>query len=137
MTSPAILTRRPPERPRAAPNVGRTVSIEHNALMLRVYVSESRRVHGRDLYRAVVDGMLAHGLRGATTLRGIEGFGSHRRVSSDRAVEALIDLPMLIEVVDGEDRIRSFLPTLELLLDDGLVTLERIQRVVYRPETAE
>ena len=117
--------------------MGRTVSIEHNALMLRVYVSESRRYKGRDLYRALVDGMLAHGLRGATTLRGIEGFGSHRRVSCDRAVEAFTDLPILIEVVDDEDRIRSFLPTLELLLDDGLVTLERVQRVVYRPETPE
>jgi len=109
--------------------------IEHNALMLRVYVSQSRRSKGRDVYRALVDGMLAHGLRGATTLRGIEGFGSHRRVSSDRAVEAFIDLPMLIEVVDDEDRIRSFLPVLESLLDDGLVTLERIQRVVYRSGT--
>ena len=117
--------------------MGRTVSIEHNALMLRVYVSESRRCKGRDLYRALVDGMLAHGLRGATTLRGIEGYGSHRRVSSERAVDAFIDLPMLIEVVDDEDKIRSFLPTLELLLDDGLVTLERIQRVVYRAGTAE
>ncbi len=113
------------------------MSIEHNALMLRVYVSESRRHNGRDLYRALVDGMLAHGLRGATALRGIEGFGSHGRVSSDRAVEAFVDLPMLIEVVDDEDRIRSFLPALELLLDDGLVTLERIQRVVSRPGIPE
>jgi PII-like signaling protein len=109
------------------------MSIEHDALLLRVYVSESRRRRGRDLYRAVIDGMLAHGLRGATALRGIEGFGSHRRVSSDRALAAS-DLPMLIEVVDDEHRIRSFLPVLESLLDDGLVTLERIQRVIYRPE---
>ncbi|HTD35168.1 MAG TPA: DUF190 domain-containing protein [Candidatus Elarobacter sp.] len=107
--------------------------IEHNALMLRVYVSEGLRRQGRDVYRAVVDAMLAHGLRGATALRGIEGFGAHRRISSDRAVEAFADLPMLIEVVDDEDRIRAFLPVLESLVDDGLVTLERIQRVVYRP----
>jgi PII-like signaling protein len=110
------------------------VPIEHDALMLRVYVSESCRYKGRELYRVLVEGMLAHGLRGATALRGIEGFGSHRRVSSDRAVEAFADLPMLVEVVDDEDRIRSFIPVLESLVDDGLVTLERIQRVVFRPE---
>lgn len=108
--------------------------IEHNALMLRVYLSESRRHNGRELYRVLAEAMLGAGLRGATLLRGIEGFGSHRRVSSERAVEALPDLPVLIEVVDDEDRIRGFLPVLETLLDDGLVTLERIQRVLYRPE---
>jgi PII-like signaling protein len=101
--------------------------------MLRIYVSESRRYKGRDLYRALVEGMLVHGFRGATALRGIEGFGSRRRVSSERAIEAFTDLPVLIEVVDDEDRILSFLPVLESLVDDGLVTLERIQRVVYRP----
>ena len=110
--------------------------IEHNALMLRVYVAESRRSNGRELYRVLVEAMLSAGLRGATLLRGIEGFGSHRRISSDRAVEAFPDLPILIEVVDDEDRIRAFLPVLETLLDDGLVTLERIQRVLYRPETS-
>jgi uncharacterized protein len=109
------------------------VPIEHDALMLRVYLAESRRHDGRPLYRVLAEAMLRAGLRGATLLRGIEGFGAHRRVSSERAVEALPDLPMLIEVVDDEDRIRGFLPVLETLLDDGLVTLERIQRVVYRP----
>ena len=132
MTSRMNPTRRPPERPRAAPNRAGIVPLEHNALMLRVYVCESRRYKSRNVYRALIDGMLAHGLRGATTLRGIEGFGSHRRLSSDRAVEAFADLPMLIEVVDDEDRIRSFIPVLETLMDDGLVTLERIQRVAYR-----
>lgn len=111
--------------------------IEHNALMLRVYFSESRRYQGRELYRALVEAMLEHGLRGATMLRGIEGFGSHGRISSDRAIDPFIDLPMVIEVVDDERRIRSFLPVLEMMLDDGLVTLEPIQRVVYRPTVGE
>jgi len=111
------------------------VPIEHNALMLRVYLSESRRSKGRELYRVLIEAMLRAGLRGATLLRGIEGFGSHHRISSERAVQAFPDLPVLIEVVDDEDRILGFLPVLETLLDDGLVTLERIQRVLYRPET--
>jgi len=108
------------------------VAIEHDALMLRIYVSESRRHEHGSLHHALVAAMLEHGLRGAATFRGIGGFGSHRRVSSERAVEAFADLPILIEVVDDEDRIRAFVPVLERLLDDGLVTLERVQRVVYR-----
>ena len=108
------------------------MAIQHDALMLRVYVSEGRRSHGTSLHAAIVAAMLDHGLRGAATFRGIGGFGSHRRISSEIAVEALSEMPMLIEVVDDEARVRSFMPILETLLDDGLVTLERIQRVVYR-----
>lgn len=106
--------------------------IEHDALMLRIYFTEGRRRHGRELHRVLADAMLAHGLRGATVLRGIEGFGRRGRISSERAVEAFNDLPMLVEVVDDEEKVRSFVTVLDTLLDDGLVTLERIQRVVYR-----
>jgi uncharacterized protein len=106
--------------------------MEPDALLLRIYVSESRRCAHGDLHRMLVDTMLAHGLRGAAAFRGIGGFGSHRRVSSERTVDAVADLPILIEVVDDEERIRAFLPALEAILDDGLVTLERITRVVYR-----
>lgn len=133
MTSAGNGTRAGSLRPRDRD--GNAVPIEHNALMLRVYLGESRRHEGRELYRVLIEAMLRAGLRGATLLRGIEGFGSHRRVSSERAVEVSPDLPVLIEVVDDEDRILGFLPVLETLLDDGLVTLERIQRVFYRPET--
>ena len=108
------------------------MAIQHDALMLRVYVSEGRRSHGTSLHAAIVAAMLDHGLRGAATFRGIGGFGSHRRISSEIAVEAFSEMPMLIEVVDDEARVRSFLPVLAALLDDGLLTLERIQRVVYR-----
>ena len=109
--------------------------VEHNALMLRVYLAESRRYKGREVYRVLAEAMLRAGLRGATMLRGIEGFGSHRRISSERAIEAFADLPILLEVVDDADRIEAFLPVLEGIVDDGLVTLERVQRVLYRPET--
>lgn len=106
--------------------------VQHNALLLRIYISESSRSGRKDAYRALVDAMLAHGLRGAATFRGIAGFGSRRRVSSERAVDALADLPMLIEVVDDPERIGSFIPVLATLLEDGLVTLEQIERVAYR-----
>jgi PII-like signaling protein len=106
--------------------------IQHNGTLMRIYVAESRRYEHRDAYRAVVEALAAAGLAGATVFKGIEGFGSHRTVSSERAVDAWTDLPMLVEVVDTEEKIRAFLPTLEAILDDGLVTLERVQTIVYR-----
>lgn len=106
--------------------------IEHDAILMRIYLSESHRLHGRTLYRSIIEAMLEHGFRGAAAFKGIEGFGSHRRISSERIVEAPGDLPILIEVLDEAERVRAFLPRLEAMLDDGLVTLERVQRVVYR-----
>jgi hypothetical protein len=102
------------------------VAIEHDALLMRIYLSESR------YRRRIVEAMLEHGLRGAAAFKGIGGFGASRRIASERAVEALADLPVVIEVVDDEEKVRAFVPVLEALLGDGLVTLERIQRVIYR-----
>jgi PII-like signaling protein len=110
--------------------------IEHNAVLMRIYLSEGHRVHGGPLFRTLVEALFAAGFRGATVFHGIEGFGSHHRISSARLIDAVGDLPILIEVLDDADRIRAFLPTLERLLDDGLVTLERIHRVTFKPEAA-
>ncbi len=104
--------------------------IEHNAVLMRIFVSESRRRDGAPLYRRVLEALRDADFRGATVFRGIEGFGSHRRISSDRALDAPGDFPMLIEVADDGERVRAFLPVLERLLDDGLVTLERIQTLL-------
>jgi hypothetical protein len=106
--------------------------IQHNGTLMRIYVAESRRYKHQDTYRAVVEALAAAGLAGATVFKGIEGFGSHRVVSSDRAIDAWTDLPMLVEVVDTDEKIRAFLPALEAIVDDGLVTLERVQTIMYR-----
>ena len=108
------------------------MKIQHNGMLMRIYVAESTRFENRDASGAIVDALAAAGLAGAIVFKGIEGFGSHRKVSSDRALDAWVDLPLLIEVVDDEDRVRAFLPALERVLDDGLVTLERVQTVMYR-----
>jgi PII-like signaling protein len=80
---------------------------------------------------ALVERLLAHGFRGATVFRGVEGFGSHRRISVDWTPDAPGDLPMLIEVAEGDlQRVRTFLATIDEVLEDGLVTVERIQRLV-------
>ncbi len=110
--------------------------IEHNGTQMRIYLAESSRAAHRDAYRAVVEAMAAAGMAGATVFKGIEGFGRSGVVSAERAVDAWTDLPMLIEVVDSDERVRAFLPTLEALLDDALVTLERVQTIVYRSADA-
>ena len=108
------------------------MQIDHNGTLMRIYVAESRRHEHRETFRVVVEALAAAGLAGATVFKGIEGFGSNGVVSSERVVDAVADLPVLIEVVDDERKIRGFLPTLEAILDHGFVTLERVQTIMYR-----
>ena len=82
----------------------------------------------------IVDALADAQISGATVFLGIEGYGSHHYVSSASVVDAYVDLPVLIEAVDeDDDKIRRFIPKLESILDDGLVTLERLQTIFYRP----
>jgi len=108
------------------------VKIDHNGTLMRIYLSESARSDGHDALTAVVEALAAAGIAGATAFKGIEGYGSHRTISSERVLDAWMDLPVLIEVVDEDETIRNFLPTLERILFDGLVTLERVQTLLYR-----
>jgi PII-like signaling protein len=108
------------------------VKIDHNATLMRIYLSESARSDGHDALTAVVEAIAAAGIAGATAFKGIEGYGSSRVISSERVVDAWMDLPLLIEVVDEDEKIRTFLPTLERILFDGLVTLERVQTLFSR-----
>lgn len=111
------------------------MKIEHNATLLRVYVAESARYRGRDLASAIIEAMARAGIAGATAFKGIAGYGRSRFVSSSRIVDAWMDLPVLIEVVDEQERIRRFVADLEALHQDALVTVERVQMLLYRPET--
>jgi hypothetical protein len=110
------------------------MTIQHNGTLMRIYVAESRLYGHQDAYRAVVEALVAAGLAGAIVFKGIEGFGSHRVVSSERAIDAWTDLPVLVEVVDSDDKVRAFLPVLESILDDGLVTLERVQTIMCQTD---
>ena len=110
----------------------RSGALEHNAVLMRIYVSESSRRDGAPTFHRLLEALRDAGFRGATAFRGIGGFGRHRRISADRAVDAPADFPMLIEVAESAERVRAFLPLLERVLDDGLVTLERVQTLVSR-----
>lgn len=108
------------------------MKIEHDGTLMRIYLQESARHQHRSMLTAVVEALAAAGIMGATAFKGIEGFGTSGAISSARVVDAWVDLPILIEVVDEDQKIRDFLPTLETIVDDGLITLERVQTLLFR-----
>jgi PII-like signaling protein len=108
------------------------VKIEGQGLLVRIYIGESDHWHGRPLYQAIVALLRERGLAGTTVLRGIEGFGANAHLHTSRILALSQDLPILIEVVDQEDRIRAILPELDGMVGDGLITLERVEVVAYR-----
>jgi uncharacterized protein len=108
------------------------VNIEGDALRLRIYIGEADRWHGRPLYEAIVERLREMGMAGATVQRGIEGFGKNAHLHTTKLLRLSEDLPIVIDVVDAADRIRSALPELDPMVADGLITLEAIEVVAYR-----
>jgi PII-like signaling protein len=108
------------------------MTIEGEALLVRIYIGESDHRDGRPLYDAIVRLLRERGIRGASVFRGIEGFGRSSRVHTTRILAMSEDLPILVEVVDQEERIRAVLPDLEAMIGGGLITLEKVEVVVYR-----
>jgi uncharacterized protein len=106
--------------------------LEGTGLLARIYIGESDTWHGRPLYEAIVHLLRERGLAGATVLRGIEGFGAKQHLHTTRILTLSQDLPVLIEVVDQEDRLRAILPELDAMVADGLITLERVEVIAYR-----
>jgi hypothetical protein len=108
------------------------MKLEGTGKLLRIFIGESDTWHGKPLYAAIVGKLREHGLAGATVVRGIEGFGAHSRIHTARLLRLSEDLPLVIEVVDSEDRIRSILPMLDEMVSEGLVTLETVEVIAYR-----
>lgn len=108
------------------------MKLPEEAQLLRVFVGESDKHVGRPLYELIVERARAHGMAGATVLRGVLGFGAHSRIHSSRILRLSEDLPMVVEMVDKPDRIEAFLPELEELIGEGLVTLEPVRVIAYR-----
>ncbi|MFB6887875.1 DUF190 domain-containing protein [Kitasatospora sp. NPDC056327] len=101
------------------------------ALRLTVLVGENDRCHHRPLYSEIVHRARTAGLAGASVFRGVEGFGASSLVHTARLLSLSGDLPVAVVVVDTEERVRAFLPELEELAVEGLVTLERCEVVRY------
>jgi len=106
--------------------------IEGKGLLVRIYIGESDQWHGKPLYQGIVAFLRERGIAGATVLRGIEGYGAKSHLHTSRILQLSQDLPVLIEVVDQEDRLRAVLPELDGMVADGLITLERVEVIAYR-----
>jgi PII-like signaling protein len=106
--------------------------IEGEGKLVRVFVGESDTWHGKPLYQAIVERLRKEGLAGATVLRGIEGFGASSRLHTARILRLSEDLPLVIEVVDDQEKIARALPVLDEMVTEGLVTLERVEVIAYR-----
>jgi PII-like signaling protein len=108
------------------------VKRESTAKLVRIFLGESDRWKGQPLYIAVVEAMRAAGLAGATVFKGIIGFGAHSIVHAARIVDLSSDLPIVIELVDAEDKVEAFLPVLDSMVGEGLVTIETVRVIAYK-----
>jgi PII-like signaling protein len=116
-------------------SVGRSdndVKRESTAKLVRIFLGESDRWKGQPLYIAIVEAMRAAGLAGATVFKGIVGYGAHSVVHAARIVDLSSDLPLVIELVDTEEKVEAFLPTLDEMVSEGLVTIESVRVIAYK-----
>ena len=107
------------------------MQIPEQAVLLRIFIGESDRFEDKPLYEVIVLKAREMHLAGATVLRGPMGYGRSSRLHTAKILRLSEDLPLVIEIVDGEDKINEFLPELERLVGSGLVTLEKIRVIRY------
>lgn len=108
------------------------MKLPSEAQLLRIFIGESDRHAGRPLYELIVQRARERGMAGATVLRGMLGFGAHSRMHTAKILRLSEDLPIVIEIVDRPDRIEAFLPELDGMIQEGLVTLETVKVIAYR-----
>ncbi len=113
------------------------MQIPHEAVLLRVFIGESDRWEHKPLYEAIVLKAREMHLAGATVLRGPMGFGKSSRLHTAKILRLSADLPLVIEIVDSEEKIQSFLPVLDPMMGGGLLTMEKVKVVEYRAGQAE
>ena len=108
------------------------MQIPHEAVLLRIFIGESDRWEHKPLYEAIVLKAREMHLAGATVLRGPMGFGKSSRLHTAKILRLSMDLPLVIEIVDSEEKISAFLPTLDGMMGGGLLTLEKVKVIAYR-----
>ena len=108
------------------------MKIPQDGYLLRVFLGESDQWQGKPLYEAIVMKARELHLAGATVLRGPMGFGAKSRLHTAKILRLSEDLPIIIEIVDGKDKIDELLPHIDEMVEEGLVTLERVQVIKYR-----
>ncbi|MGA9120888.1 MAG: DUF190 domain-containing protein [Bacteroidota bacterium] len=111
------------------------MKLEGEGKLLRIFLGEADRCEGKPLYESIVLTAKARGMAGVTVLRGVEGFGARSHMHTAKILRLSEDLPMLIELVDTEEKIRSILPEIDRMIEKsgsgGLITLERVEVIWY------
>ena len=111
------------------------MNLPHEAVLLRIFIGESDRWEHKPLYEAIVLKARELHLAGATVLRGAMGFGKSSRLHTAKILRLSMDLPLVIEIVDSDEKIRALLPVLDEMMKGGLVTLEKVNVIDYRAGT--
>jgi PII-like signaling protein len=107
------------------------VKLEGPAVRLTIFIGENDRWHHRPLFTEIVHRAHAAGLAGASVLRGVEGYGASSRIHTARLLSLSEDLPIVIVIVDAEEKVRAFLPVLEELVAEGLVMIDPVEVIRY------
>lgn len=113
------------------------MQLPDDALLLRIYLGESDRWEHQPLYEAIVMKARELHLAGATVLRGPMGFGAASRIHTAKILRLSIDLPLVIEIVDEEEKVKTLLPFLDEAMGGGLVTMEKVKVLHYRDGTGQ
>ena len=106
---------------------------EGERTLMRIHIGESDRWHGKPLYQAIVELLRREKFSGATVLRGVGGYGSSSVYHTEKILRLSQDLPIVVEVVESNERIEGILPQLDEMIGGGLVTLEKVRVILYRP----
>jgi PII-like signaling protein len=112
-----------------------TYALHGDRVLMRVHIGEADRYDGKPLYQEIIALLRSRGYAGATVFRAIMGFGASAHLRTDRLLELSIDLPIVVECVETQERIDAILPELDRMLTSGLITLEQVKVVMYRGDT--
>lgn len=105
--------------------------------LMRIFISEADRYKNRPLYKVLLEMLCEQGFAGATVLKGVAGFGSAAELHTDQLLRFSTELPLVIEVVDSEEKIQQIIPQLDNIMQGGMITLEKARVIRYRPQSKE
>ena len=108
------------------------MKLPEEGMLLRIFIGESDRVHGKSLYEQIVLKARELGLAGATVLRGTMGFGASSRMHSSKILRLSEDMPIIIELIDTEENLNKLIPFIDENVTEGLVTMEKVRVIKYR-----
>jgi PII-like signaling protein len=108
------------------------MKVPENGQLLRIFIGESDKWEGIPLYEAIILKALELNIAGATMLRGMMGYGAASRIHTAKILRLSEDLPVVVEIVDGAEKIATLLPFIDEMVEEGLVTLEDVRVIQYR-----